>query len=390
MTPTVLRGLTWDHPRAYQGLDAETALLNTSGAGVVIQWEKHSLRRFEEAPLDELASIYDLIIFDHPFVGDAADLGCLLDLKRRADALDLPGIAADSLGPSYRSYEYGGAQWAVPIDAACQTAAYRPDLLEHWGEPVPRTLTQVLDFAQRREIALALSVPHAFMNHLSLCALMGAEIGGEGAVLVDSAVSIEAIEIQRQLVRSVPKAAVDWSSIRTLDSMSSSTRLGYCPFVFCFNSYSRPDRKNGGAALRFASPPALSGGRPSGPVVGGAGLAVSARCPFPESALLAVAHLMRPESHRRMAIAGGQVGRASAWADHDADGANGGFFGDCRAAMESSRVRPRHRGYIGFQNAAGALLREHVVTSTLSSRSVAERLQELYWQSWREGQPNGS
>jgi multiple sugar transport system substrate-binding protein len=257
-------------------------------------------------------------------------------------------------------------------------------LLRQAGDAVPRTLTQVLDYAQDRPIALALSVPHAFMNHLSLCALMGAEISGDEEVLLDIEWSIEAINLQRQLVQSVPAAAFEWSSIRMLDAMAKSTNLAYCPFVFCFNSYSRPDRTTEGKQLRFASPPDLSAGQLRGPVVGGAGLAVSARCAHRESALRAVAHLMRVDSQRRMAIAGGQVGRASAWADPKADSANGGFFSDCRAAVEAAKVRPRHRGYIGFQNAAGAVLGQAMRTAAEPSRSVALRLQELYSQWWEQ------
>lgn len=377
MSPIVLRGLTWDHPRAYQGLEAETDLFNAMESGVVLGWERHGLRQFEAAPLDQLAAQYDLIIFDHPFVGDVAATGALLDLGPYAETIDLRGIEADALGPSYRSYEYGGVQWAVPVDAACQTAVYRPDLLERWNEDVPQTLSQVLGFAERRPIALALAVPHAFMNHLSLCALMGAEINGEEDFL-DLAISCEAIDIQRRLVRHVPAAAANWSSIATLDAMAGSQTLAYCPLVFCFNTYSRSDRSLKGKRLRFSSPPLCASQPQLGPVAGGAGLAISAHCRFPNAAVTALSHLMRPDSHRRMAIAGGQVGRASAWSDQEADLANGGFFGACRQAMDDARIRPRHRGYVELQNEAGALLRSAMINPTHSNRWVAERLNDLY------------
>jgi multiple sugar transport system substrate-binding protein len=44
-------------------------------------------------------------------------------------------------GPSFRSYTYGGHQWALAVDAAAQVSAYRPDLLRHPPTTWPDVLT---------------------------------------------------------------------------------------------------------------------------------------------------------------------------------------------------------------------------------------------------------
>jgi multiple sugar transport system substrate-binding protein len=73
----------------------------------------------------ELARRYDLIVLDHPFAGQIAASGCLLPL----DDL-VAGQDAAFIGPSLVSYRLVGHIWALPIDAACRIAAYRPDLLD--------------------------------------------------------------------------------------------------------------------------------------------------------------------------------------------------------------------------------------------------------------------
>ena len=78
---TSLRGITWDHPRGYQGLYAATNAYHELRPDVRIEWEKHSLHHFESHPIADLAEKYDFIILDHPFMGDAYAQQCLVDLS---------------------------------------------------------------------------------------------------------------------------------------------------------------------------------------------------------------------------------------------------------------------------------------------------------------------
>ena len=40
--------------------------------GVTITWEKRSLQAFADRPIDAMAQEYDLMVIDHPHVGEAA------------------------------------------------------------------------------------------------------------------------------------------------------------------------------------------------------------------------------------------------------------------------------------------------------------------------------
>ncbi|MEO5758060.1 MAG: carbohydrate ABC transporter substrate-binding protein, partial [Mesorhizobium sp.] len=52
------------------------------------------------------------------------------------------------------------------------------------------------------------------------------------------------------------------------------------------------------------------------------------------------------------ATAGGQPGHAAAWEDKTVNEATGNFYRDTRATLEGAWVRPRHDGYMAFQQAA--------------------------------------
>ena len=63
-----LKGMTWSHPRGYDPLVACSAIWKEK-TGVAIAWDKRSLQDFESFPVEQLARAYDLIVIDHPHVG---------------------------------------------------------------------------------------------------------------------------------------------------------------------------------------------------------------------------------------------------------------------------------------------------------------------------------
>ncbi|MER6941057.1 sugar ABC transporter substrate-binding protein, partial [Nocardioides sp. NPDC000441] len=72
MTLPTFRGLTWDHPR---GRDALVAAAEASDLDLT--WDVHPLSGFESTPIEEIAADYDLVVLDHPHLGDALAQGCL-------------------------------------------------------------------------------------------------------------------------------------------------------------------------------------------------------------------------------------------------------------------------------------------------------------------------
>src|ERR1700753_3250846 len=120
--------MTWSHPRGYDPMVA-TGRLWRERTGVEIAWDKRSLQDFESFPVEELARQYDLIVIDHPHVGQITAEGCLAPLDVPDREGERAAIEAGSVGRSYPSYNWNGRQWAFPIDAASQVMAYRADLL---------------------------------------------------------------------------------------------------------------------------------------------------------------------------------------------------------------------------------------------------------------------
>src|SRR6266511_2557162 len=141
MPDILLRGLTWDHRRAIDPLISTMPGFRARRPDVDIVWSRRPLHAFEFAPVHELAERFDLIVLDHPFVGDIAATRCLEPL----DALIDGETAFSFVGPSLESYRYEGKTWALPIDAACQVAVARPDLLAALAREVPRTWSEMFD-----------------------------------------------------------------------------------------------------------------------------------------------------------------------------------------------------------------------------------------------------
>ena len=79
---TKLRGLAWDHRRCWGPLEASAPAWQASHPSVEITWDRRSLHAFGEAPLEAVLGNYDLVIYDHPFVGEIAEGGADGALRR--------------------------------------------------------------------------------------------------------------------------------------------------------------------------------------------------------------------------------------------------------------------------------------------------------------------
>ena len=366
-----LRGITWDHPRGYAPLAASVAPYELV-TGIHVEWEKRSLKDFGDAPLPELARDYDLLIIDHPHVGQAAASGVLLPLDTCLDGATLDTLAAESAGPSHASYFYAGHQWGLAVDTAMQASVYRPDLLDG---ALPFTWDDVLGLAQAvrqqgRYVAMPLLPTDAICSFISLCANLGSPIG-EGGELVDSAIGLEALEFLARMAELGHPSALAWNPIFMLDHMSAHDDVVYCPLTFCYTNYSRdgyaPKR------LRFSTIPGVRGS-----ILGGAGFAVSARCPHPAEACAYGVWLSGADIQRTLYVEhGGQPGNRAAWLDADANRLTHDFFFDTLDTLVTSFVRPRHDGFVDFQVEAGNIIHA-MLRDRRPARACLKQLAALY------------
>ena len=337
-----LRGMTWNHPRGWQPLEACAARWRER-TGVAIAWDRRSLQDFESFPVDELAREYDLIVIDHPHVGQVARENCLLPLP----AGRLSAIASGSVGASFPSYHWQGAQWALPIDAATQVQAWRPDRL---AAPA-RDWDEVVALAKAGRVALPLRAPHSLMCLYTLSAQLGAPGRVEGPELFDAAAAAEAIGLLRTLLPWLDPADVEQDPIAVFERMAQPDARIHCvPLIYGYVSYAmagfRPVR------IGFSDIPSLQGRGPVGSALGGTGIAVSARSRHPAQALDFALCVAGPEAQAGpYAASGGQPGHASAWEDDAVNAATHDFYRATRRTLEGAWVRPRHDGYMAFQEA---------------------------------------
>ncbi|TIP81365.1 MAG: carbohydrate ABC transporter substrate-binding protein, partial [Mesorhizobium sp.] len=103
MSDVTLKGMTWSHPRGYDPMVACSGLWKQE-TGVTIEWDKRSLQDFESFPVEDLARAYDLIVIDHPHVGQITAETCLAPLDVVGREAERAALAAGSVGQSYPSY----------------------------------------------------------------------------------------------------------------------------------------------------------------------------------------------------------------------------------------------------------------------------------------------
>src|SRR5438270_13723886 len=145
-----LRGITWKHDRGLGPLLATARRFCEQHAEVTIEWQARSLQEFGEGSVQVIADRYDLVVIDHPYMGQVARERCFLALDEHCTPEQLKELQRDSMGQSYASYCVEGHQWALPIDAAAQVAGYRADLLQRNGFKVPQTWEEVVSLAKFR------------------------------------------------------------------------------------------------------------------------------------------------------------------------------------------------------------------------------------------------
>lgn len=368
----LLRGMTWSHPRGYDPMVA-TAKVWAEKTGVQIAWDKRSLQDFESFPVEELARQYDLIVIDHPHVGQIVDEGCLAPLDVAGRDAERGALAKGSVGRSYPSYEFAGHQWAFPIDAAAQVMAYRPDLIE-----APRDWDGVVALAKAGHVILPLLAPHSMMCFFTLTANLGHPCAVERGPLVDTSAGIRAIEMIAGVAAHIEPSNFAMDPIAASEAMArSDAKVSLMPLGYGYVSYAVSGFR--AHQLTFAEIPLPEA---KGSALGGTGIAVSAFSKHREAAIDYAYWVASGEVQRGVyASSGGQPSHAAAWEDDAANATTGNFYRDTRKTLEGAYVRPRHNGYMAFQDAASRRLNAGLIEREAPSAILTD-LDRLFRESF--------
>lgn len=371
MSDASYTGLTWDHPRGYVAL--EKAAEQARAQGLALQWKRQPLEGFESHPIEDLASQYDIIVLDHPHIGDAVAADCLQPLESLFDASALQGWREQSIGNTFESYLYAGRHWALPLDAASQVAAYREDRLQ---DAPPANWEATIAFARRNPVALSLAGPHAILSLFSMSAANGdAPAAHDPARLFEGRGAAAAWALMQQLYELSYKGWAERNPIAILEALSGDAQAVYCPLVYGYVNYAIASGQR--HAVRFADVPAGPTGR-LGSVLGGTGLAVSRRAKVSDALLAHLAGLLSPQTQRDfIPFAEGQPSARQAWSDAVVNKAWGDFFAGTKKTLEQAIVRPRHPEYVPFQTAASAFVRQ-ALADRLGATELLDALQSLY------------
>jgi multiple sugar transport system substrate-binding protein len=370
-----LKGMTWSHPRGYDPMVACSKLWKEQ-TGIDIEWEKRSLQDFESFPVEELAREYDLIVIDHPHVGQITAENCLAPLDVPGREAEQHALSAGSVGQSYPSYHWQGRQWAFPIDTATQVCAWRPDLLE--GSPA--SWDGVVSLARAGRVLLPLRPPHSLMTFYTLCgnlrspcAIVGQLIGFESG--------IRTFEMMREIAALIDPACFEMDPIAALERMGEAgSQIACSPLIYGYVNYAiKGFRPN---LVAFADIPAAGDDGPAGSALGGTGIGVSAFSANHTAAIDFAYWIAGGEVQRGpYASAGGQPAHADAWEDETVNETTANFYAATRKTLEAAWVRPRHKGYMNFQEAASARLNAGLLQRH-ATRNVIDDLNELIRQSF--------
>lgn len=352
-----LRGITWDHPRWFLGLEATAKAFGESHEGIQVTWDRTPLGGKAERSLEERAAAYDLLVIDHTEVGVAAAKGCLMPLDGAISGQVLELQHEQSAGPSYRSYEYAGHQWALAADASAQFSACRDDLLQ--SPPGDWDSVASLALSQGRRMAMPLAAEDAFESFLTLCSNGGEPPFSQEGMIASRETALHALTLLGRLAALINGSSLELDATGVLEMMSKGDEIAYSPLVSGYSNYSREGFRP--HLVRFCDIPS-SGEGPTGSALGGAGIAVSSGCTEPRAAAEYASWVCQSEVQRGLYFeSGGQPGNRAAWLDEGVNRASDDFFKGTFATLSAAYLRPRYDGYLAGQAACGKFIHDWLV-----------------------------
>lgn len=379
MSQTItLKGIAWDHPRGYEPLQATSKAFAELYQGVSIKWNIRSLKEFGDMPIESLIENYDLITIDHPYMGQADANKLLLPLEDKLTKSQIDNLKRQSVGPSFESYRYYDHLYALPIDAAALFAASRNDLILSLNLELPHMRSALFDFYKKIpdgfKVAWPLCPTDLWCTFLTLCA----QDGGRNFIKDFKLNETVAIEVLNELIEHLNylhSESLNWNPIQILNHMATNDEIIYSPYLFGYTNYSREGfaKKN----INFSNSPTNPKNNIS-TILGGVGLAVSAKSKHADLALAYAGYVAKGETQEGIYTEnGGQPGNLLAWQSAVNNGLCNNFFNNTLKTMEMAYVRPQNPGWNKFQEKGAAMLHRGLVKN-ISSTSLVKGLNQLY------------
>lgn len=367
------RGMTWDHPRGTDALRAAAAKARDVGL-LDITWDAQPLEGFESHPIEDLAARYEMIVLDHPHLGDAIQHDCLVPLDEIFDPVELQTWADAAIGETFSSYRMGGRQWALPLDAATQVLICAPALAD---EPM-ETWDDIVSLSDEVSVALSLAGPHAALSFFSICNGLGAPVATDldAPLITNTAAAGEAFGIMSAIAARMAPEFWSMNPIGLHEAVAAD-QLGVCPLLYGYAPYGRPTDEPGRQSVHFGNAPRVRERRVIGTTLGGTGICITKRTSIGPDLLDHIRTLMSPTVQTTLFPENsGQPYHVRAWSDPQINRAYGGFYQSTRKSLEQAWVRPRWAGYTAFQLELSALIRSALEDRQSSARAI-DRINDL-------------
>ena len=374
-----LKGMTWDHSRGFDPMVATAKKFQkTHDNKVEIQWDKRPLQAFADRPIEEMTDEYDLIVIDYPHVGEVASKGLLQNLDIPQYESQILELKKQSVGKSHDSYFIDNKQWALAIDAASQTACYRDDLIHS----LPLNWKALVGLSINNRVLWPLKPVHAISSFYSIYNNLTSAFDPKQKNFIEIKYGIETLMMMKAVSNELIKDCLTMDPIQTAELMTETDDFFYCPYIYGFSNYSRKNyRRN---IIKYIDVMDLSGKGPSGTHLGGTGIAVSNVSKNKDLAVEYAFWIAGSVCQKSTFYeSGGQPGNSEAWENEKINHETNNFFRATRKTLDLAWVRPRHNGYMEFQDKSGDLINEYL-QSEIKAESVCEKLRDMYNASFKD------
>jgi len=238
-------------------------------------------------------------------------------------------------------------------------ASYRADLLEQIGAPIPATWDEVIDLAHQGKVIIPGFHVDVLLTFLGFCVSMGAQTFAADGTAVPTEIGRQCLQRMAELAAFLPDETWRYNPIAVYEQMTTRDDFAYCPFAYGYQNYSR--EKFASHYLQFANLVTLPHGEPLRGVLGGTGIAISAKCSAPGAAIAFSKYVASEACQKHIYfLSGGQPAHQALWSDPLANTIARHFFQATYKSTQEAWVRPRYNGYIRFQEAAGVPIVEYL------------------------------
>lgn len=372
----LLKGIAWDHPRGFNPMIACSNEFKKTYPDIDIVWEKRPLQAFADRPIEQMAYDYDLMVIDHPHVGEASRKGLLLELDNYSEYKeDLDSFLKYSVGSSHISYNFNDHQYALAIDAAAPVSCYRKDLIEY----LPETFEEIILLAEKKNnVMWPIKPVDSISSFNSIAANLGNAINKKHGSFIDRKIGISILEMMKKLADLIRPICLSMNPIETLEYMSMNDDIAYCPLLYGYSNYSRKGFKN--SIITFSNMPSFDENKSnhSGSQIGGTGLAISKKSKFSKIALEYSFWVAGKKCQKNLFYdSGGQPSHLQSWKDTRINENSNNFFLNTLETLENSWLRPRYDGYMYFQDIAGSLINSYLKGELLADITIIKMESEF-------------